>query len=563
MGGLNATLNIGVLALDSAQGAIDCTSNNIANANTPGYTEEVPQFSEDPLTESANDITGGGVTLDGIQSVQNELLDLQIQQQTSQQSSSNTESASLQQIQTYFTSTGTDVASALTAFSSSLVALSASPTSSGTQQSVLSSGQDLAQAFNTTASGLTSAQSSANGLVTSSVAQINTLTQQIAELNGQVMNLTVTGQNDGTVEDQLNESVLQLAGLTGIAPTRSGSGDEITTGDGTPLVMGNKSFPLQTTTGATGFEQVLDSNGSDITSTLQGGQLGGAIQIRDQVLPGMLSRLNSLASQLSSSFNAAQGQGVDSNGNQGQDFFAVPSDVNQAASGISVSISDPSLLAINAFGSSGSNSNVANLTAVLTQAPPSKSASSTGGTASSPLTTDSSLTDGSITSISDASTGQTFSFTAGALSTVANLQTAIASAVAAGTLSSGTNLSFNAAGQAVISTTTANDTLQVSTSDTVLGSFTSTSGQTPESAYASLVFDVGTAASSASTQSTALGTTLLQLTDQQSSVSGVNIDDETANLIRFQTAYQAAARIVSTIQQLDTDTMDMGSSQSY
>ena len=73
----------------------------------------------------------------------------------------------------------------------------------------------------------------------------------------------------------------------------------------------------------------------------------------------------------------------------------------------------------------------------------------------------------------------------------------------------------------------------------------------------------GTAASNASIQSTATGATLLQLTDQQSSLSGVNIDDETANLIRFQTAYQAGARIVSTIQQLDTDTLDMGSSQSF
>ena len=74
---------------------------------------------------------------------------------------------------------------------------------------------------------------------------------------------------------------------------------------------------------------------------------------------------------------------------------------------------------------------------------------------------------------------------------------------------------------------------------------------------------MGTLASNASTQYTALGTSLLQLTNQQSSESGVNIDDETANLIRFQTAYQAAARIVSTIQQLNTDTLDMGSSQSY
>jgi len=563
MGGLNATLNIGVRALDAAQAALDATSNNIANVNTPGYTEEVAQLSEDPLTQSGGEITGGGVTMDGIQSVQDELLDLQIQQQTSSQSSANTESASLQQIQTYFTTTGTDIATALTTFSNSLDALSASPISTATQQSVLSAGQDLAQAFNTTANGLTSAQSSANGLVTTSVAQINELIQQIAQLNGQIEQLTNSGQNDSSTEDQLNASVQQLSGLTGISVTQSKSGDTIMTGNGTPLVMGDQSFTLQTTTGSDGFQQVLDSNGSNITSTLNGGQLGGAIQTRDQTIPGMLSQLNSLASQFSSSFNAAQTQGLDSNGNPGLNFFAVPTGSAEAAAGITVSISDPSLLAISSVGTGSSNNNVANLSAVLSQALPSNSVSSTGGNPSAPLATSTPLTNGSVTSIADASTGATFTFTAGASSTIASLQAAIASAVTAGTLSNGTGLSFNAAGHVVISTTTTGDTLQVSSSDTVLGQFNSTSGKTPANAYASLVFNIGNAASNASTQYTALGKSLLQLTNQQSSVSGVNIDDETANLIRFQTAYQAGARIVSTIQQLNTVALDMGSSQSY
>ena len=46
MGGLNTSLLIGMQALDATQGALDATSNNIANANTPGYTREVAQFSE-------------------------------------------------------------------------------------------------------------------------------------------------------------------------------------------------------------------------------------------------------------------------------------------------------------------------------------------------------------------------------------------------------------------------------------------------------------------------------------------------------------------------------------
>jgi flagellar hook-associated protein 1 len=457
MGGLNTTLLIGIQALEANQGALNATSNNIANANTPGYTREVPQFTETPLNQVNDQILGGGVSLNGLQSVRDELLNLQIQQQTSSQSSVDTQSTSLQQVQTYFTSTGGDIASALSSFSSSLAGLSANSSDAAVQQTVLSSGQNLANAFNSTANGLTSVQSAANTQVTQTIAQINTLTTQIAQLNGQLWQLQASGQDGGTVQDQRDQAVLQLSQLTNIAVTQSSDGETITTGNGSPLVMGSQSFSLQTATGGNGMQQVLDSSGNNITSSIQGGQLGGAIQIRDQVIPGYLNQLNSLATQFGASFNAAQAQGFDSNGNAGQNFFTVPS-VN-AAAGFRVAITNPALIAVSSDGSAGSNGNVANLSATLTNKLP--------------------------------------------------------------------------------------------------------SGQTPAQAYASLVYQVGNATSTATSQSSAIGQNLLQLTNQQSSISGVNIDEETTNLIKYQQAYEAAARIVSTIQALGTVTLDMGSSQSY
>lgn len=459
MGGLRTALTMGVQALDVSEAALDTTSNNIANADTPGYTDETVDISANPITLSAGDITGGGVTLDQVASSRDELLNQQIQQQTSLESSANTESTALEQVQTYFGSTGTDIASELASFSSSLAALSADPSGESAQQSVLAAGQSLAQAFNTTAAGLTSAQSEADGQVTSSVSQINSLTQQIAQLNGQLAQTTAAGQDGGTIEDQRDQLVQQLSSLVGVSVSQSSDGEVITTGNGTPLVMGSQSFSLQTVPGNNGLQQVEDANGNNITSDLQGGQLGGAIQVRDQTIPGYLSQLNTLATQFATSFNAAQALGTDSNGDAGQPFFSLPASAQDAAAGIAVALTSPSQIAISSDGSAGSNGNVANLSAVLT----------------SPLP----------------------------------------------------------------------------------------SGQAPANAYAGLVFQVGNDASNASTESTAISQNLLQLTDQQGSVSGVNIDEETANLIRFQTAYEAGARIVSTIQQLNTDTLDMGSSQDY
>ena len=459
MGGLLSTLLTGVQALDASQAALNATSNNIANANTPGYTREIPEFSENAENVSGDYVSGGGVTLNGIQSVRDELLLLQIQQQTSGQSSANTESSLFQQLQTNFSSNGEDLATTLGAFSSSLQQLSANPGNSAVQQSVISAGQNLAESFNTTSSGLTSAQSSADSQVTQTVAQINSITQQIAQLNAQLTPQVISSQNGGTIEDQRDQLVQQLSTLTGISVSQSSTGEVITTGNGTPLVMGGQSYTLQTTTGTDGFQHVLDSNGNDITSSISGGQLGGAINMRDNVIPGYLNSLNTLASQFATAFNTAQGQGFDSTGAAGQAFFNIPAGTAGAAAGISVALTSGSQVAVSSDGSSGSNGNVANLYAVLTSNLP--------------------------------------------------------------------------------------------------------SGQTPANAYSNIVFQVGSDTSNASAQSTALGQSLLQLTNQQSSESGVSLDEESTNLIRYQTAYEAAARIVSTIQALNTVTLDMGSSQSY
>jgi flagellar hook-associated protein 1 FlgK len=83
------------------------------------------------------------------------------------------------------------------------------------------------------------------------------------------------------------------------------------------------------------------------------------------------------------------------------------------------------------------------------------------------------------------------------------------------------------------------------------------SGQTPANSYASLVANVGAAGSQVSSELTAVTASLQQLTTQQGSESGVSIDEETTNLIRYQQAYTAAARVISTVNDLYTVLMNL------
>jgi len=302
---------------------------------------------------------------------------------------------------------------------------------------------------------LTTQQTNLNSQVTQDVGQINQLTSQIAALNPQLAQLKATGQDGGTLQDQQNQLVLNLSALTSVSVTKTSDGGiTLSTGNGTPMVVGSESLALQTSTGANGMTQVLDSNGANVTASLNSGDLGGTIQTRDQTIPGLLNQLDTLANQFGTAFNAAQKTGFDQNGKAGQNFFTLPATVAGSAATISMAISNPALIAASSDGTSGSNGNLANLSAVQT--------------------------------------------------------TALAA------------------------------------------------GQTPGSAYASLVFQVGSLTSNANAESTATSASLLQLNDQLSSVSGVSIDQESTNLITYQQAYEAAARVVTTIQAMFQITMSMG-----
>jgi flagellar hook-associated protein 1 FlgK len=452
---LSTSLSIAVQSLGAATGALQATNNNIANANTPGYSRQVVILQEAAPTNLGNLSEGNGVVLEGYQSVRDELLQSRIQQETQSQSGANAQLASMQQIQPAFTTSTQDIGTQMSALFASLSSLSTNPTSASSRQGVITAGQNLATAFNTVSSTLTTQQSNLNSQVTQDVGAINQLTAQIAALNPQIVQLKAAGQDGGTLQDQQNQLVLSLSALTSVSVTNASDGSTtLSTGNGTPLVVGSQSLALQTSTGANGMTQVLDSNGTNVTASLTSGDLGGSVQTRDQTIPGILNQLDTLANQFGNAFNAAQKTGFDQNGNAGQNFFTVPSTVAGSAGAITMAITNPALVAASSDGTAGSDGNLANLSGVQT-----------------------------------------------------------------GTLAA---------------------------------------GQTPGDAYSSLVYQVGSLTSNANAESTATAASLLQLNDQLSSVSGVSIDQESTNLITYQQSYEAAARVVTTIQALFQTTMSMG-----
>jgi len=453
MSSLSSSLAIASQALQAQELEIQVTNNNIANVNTAGYTRETVNLAEADPTQAGSLSVGNGVEIQGIQSVRDELLSLRIQQQTSQQSSAEAQVNALTQIESLFPTTGTSLSSSLTSFFSSLSALSANPTNAADRQTAIESAQTVVNQFNSISQGLTGPTSTLDTTVKTDVAQVNQLSAQAASLNLELVQQQAAGQNTGTISDQLNQVETQLAGLTNISVTHNGQGDSIITGSGTPLVLGTQSYALSTQTGSDGHQQVLDSNGADITSSITSGDIGGTLQVRDTQIPAILNSLDTLANQFATSFNAAQAQGYDQNGAVGAALFTIPGTVAGSAAGIALATNDPTKIAASSDGSSGSNGNVANLTAIQNTVP--------------------------------------------------------------------------------------------------------ASGQSVTTQSSNLVYQVGSLTANATSQSTSLGQSITALTNQQGSISGVSIDQESANLIQYQQAYEAAAKVVNTIQSLFETTINM------
>ncbi len=374
MGTINSAFNIISGALDADQTALGVIANNVANANTTGYTEEQPIFQQSsPVTINGSSF-GDGVTETGAESLRDRVLEGRIDQQQQLESASSTRLTALNTMQSLFTpdsgsssSEAGDIGNDITNFYDAFSSLESSATSNPLRQEVLTSAQTLTADISNAANGLGQQQQALDQEATSVVSQINSLSSAIAQLNQQIMSTSPDG-DAGTLEDQRQSDLSQLSQLIGINQiTTENNGLTITTTSGQVLVAQNISNQITTgkVNGVTHFFVGTTDATSDLASG--GGELGGYLTARDQDIPAALSALDNLAYTVATTVNAQQGAGTDYDGNTGGDIFAEPTQVAGSAQSMAVVMTDPNGIAAAAAGagaSSGDNSNVVALSAL-------------------------------------------------------------------------------------------------------------------------------------------------------------------------------------------------------
>ncbi|HEY3989120.1 MAG TPA: flagellar hook-associated protein FlgK [Acidobacteriaceae bacterium] len=379
MASLNQAWNIATGALSADQAAISVVAGNIANANTPGYTTETVQWgAADTVTVGGNSVAGG-VTLQGITSQRDRVLNQRIDQQSQDQSASAARLAALNDLQSIFsgaiTATGSsassgvaDIGQQMTAFFQSFSALSADPSNTSLRTGVITAAQGLAATFNQVSSSLQQQQSGLDATISSAADQVNSLTSDIASLNAQISASDPTG-DAGTLEDQRQYDLQQLSQLVGIHQITNDSNSlTITTTSGAVLVAGGQSVALEAQ--SSGGVTHLFLGGVDQTSALTngGGQIGGTLQARDSDIPSALASVDQLAWSVGTAVNAQQATGTDANGNNGAPIFALGSSSAGAAGAISVTLTDPNGVAASASGAGSQDGSNATAIAALASA---------------------------------------------------------------------------------------------------------------------------------------------------------------------------------------------------
>jgi flagellar hook-associated protein 1 FlgK len=370
MGTIANAFSIATGALDADQAALNIVANNAANANTPGYTLEMPTWQQNDAV-SLNGITmGAGASVTSAASQRRLVLERAMQQQTQTESASGARLTALDQIQALFsgaTSAGTDTSAAsgigsdLSNLFDALSSLESNPADDSMRQSVLSAAANLASDFNGAAAQLQSQQQSLDEQSTSVVGQANTLLENIAQLNIQIES-TSPNADAGTLEDQRQQDLTDLSQMMGIrtVPTED-NGLTVTTLGGALLVSEGQSYAV-TGGESDGVTHFYDSQRTDITADLTagGGELGGILTARDQDIPQVENSLDTLAYAVGTQMNTQNEAGSDLNGNPGAAIFSLPgtaTTVNPAGSAaeIAVTMTDPSEIAAAASGNGASD----------------------------------------------------------------------------------------------------------------------------------------------------------------------------------------------------------------
>ncbi|MDH1168504.1 flagellar hook-associated protein FlgK [Pantoea agglomerans] len=537
---MSSIINSAMSGLSAAQAALSTTSNNISNYTVAGYSRQTTVLAQANSTLQGNSYYGNGVNITGVQREYDAFIATQLRGSSANYSAVSTQHSQISNIDDLLSTSTTSLSTSLQGFFTNLQNVVSNANDPSARQSMLSNAQGLVSQFQTSAQYLNNMQNSVNADVDSSIKQVNTITSQIADLNKQIGKLsTANGAAPNDLLDKRDQLVNTLNNVVGVTVSQQDGGYTVAMANGLTLVNGDKSHDLvampsssDPTRTTIGYVDKQAGNVEIPEKLITTGSLGGLLAFRTQDLDLAQNQLGQLAAAFTTSFNDVHKQGFDSKGNQGVDFFNIGSPIvvgnskNSTAASVTAEWTDTSALKASNYTVSYDGNNW-----TATRASDSTAVTITPGT--------------------DASGNTTLSFD-GLKLTVAGtpapaakdsfLVKPVQNAINDMSVAITSESQVAAAGAVGGESDNRNAQKLLNLQDVKLVGGNATLSQ----AYATIVSSVGNKTSSLETTSTTQKSVVSQLTQRQQSVSGVNLDEEYANLTKYQQYYMANAQVLQT-----------------
>ncbi|WP_439212987.1 flagellar hook-associated protein FlgK [Duffyella gerundensis] len=540
---MSSLINSAMSGLSAAQSALSTTSNNITNYTVAGYSRQTTNLAQAQSTLNGSAYYGNGVTVTGVTREYDEFITSQLRTASSQSSAAATQYSQISSIDDLLSSSTTNLSKSLQTFFKNVQGVVSNAEDPSARQTLLSNASGLVNQFQTSAQYLNNLDNSVNTDVKATVSQINGYSSQIANLNKQIAKLQAVGggATPNALMDQRDQMVNSLNKLVGVTVSQQDGSYNVSMANGMSLVSGSSvqslvampssSDPARITVGyvdnAAGNVQIPEK-------LLTNGSLGGLLAFRSQDLDGARNQLGQIAAAFTTKFNEQHAKGFDSQGDAGTDFFtiggpeALNNTKNQGTGMMTASWSNASALQASNYTVSLDTNNNWNVTRMSdgVSVTPTVTSGASGTTLSFEgldlnITGDVKAKDSFLVKpVEKAITGMSVAITR-------------ESEIAAASEPGGKSDNRNA--QALLGLQDAN---------LVNGNATLTQ------AYAGLVSIVGNKTSTLETASTTQANVVTQLSDRQQSVSGVNLDEEYANLTRYQQYYMANAQVLKTASSL-------------
>ena len=311
--GLTSSLQIGRSALAYAQAALQVTGNNMANATTPGYTRQTANAS--PLRGDRlgpNSFAGGGVALDSIQRHVDEAMQARIRSSLADENFAATQQNLLSQIEALHNElTDADLSSSLTRFFNAWSELANSPNDPAVRSLVVQEGVGLAAQIQDLRGDYVSVREQVDADLDTAVSRANELLTQIAQLNGSIVQAEMGQGTASSLRDQRDALLEELSSLMEIDVVKQDGGAVDVYVGSMPVVLGTQSRGVELHRETVGDEVEVTvqvaADGSDLS--VASGTVGALLTAREEIVDGVIDRLDEVASTLIFEVNRVHSQG--------------------------------------------------------------------------------------------------------------------------------------------------------------------------------------------------------------------------------------------------------------